>query len=37
VLEILEIYKKVKRVLSMYSQIPDVVKEKVKDFVKKEK
>lgn len=35
VLEILAIYNKVKNILSMYSQIPDVIKDKAKDFIKK--
>ena len=35
VLEILAIYNKVKNILSMYSQIPDAIKDKAKDFIKK--
>jgi len=34
-LEILAIYNKVKNILSMYSQIPDAIKDKAKDFIKK--
>ncbi len=37
VLEILAIYNKVKWILGMYSQIPDVIKDKAKDFIKKKK
>ncbi len=35
VLEILAIYNKVKTIFGMYSQIPDVVKDKVKNLIKK--
>lgn len=35
VLEILDIYKKVKNILWMYSQIPDTIKEKAMSFIKK--
>jgi len=35
VLEILAIYNKIKGILGMYSQIPDVIKDKVKSFIKK--
>lgn len=35
VLEIITIYQKVKGILSMYSQIPDVIKDNVKNFIKK--
>ena len=35
VLEIIAIYKKVKNLLWMYSQIPDVVKDKAKEFIKR--
>ena len=35
VLEILGIYTKIKGILGMYSQVPDVIKDKVKSFVKK--
>ncbi len=35
VLEILAVYNKIKNLLWMYSQIPDVLKDKAKDFIKK--
>ena len=35
VLEMIAIYNKVKSILGMYSQIPDVIKDKIKSFVKK--
>ena len=35
IVEILGFYTKVKNILSMYSQIPDVVKDKAKSFIKK--
>jgi hypothetical protein len=35
VLEILAVYNKVKSILWMYSQIPDVIKDKAKEFIKK--
>lgn len=35
VLEIITIYQKVKGIFSMYSQIPDVIKDNVKNFIKK--
>jgi len=34
VLEILAMYNKIKNILWMYSQIPDVIKDKAKDFIK---
>jgi len=35
VLEILAIYNKIKWIFSVYSQIPDALKDKVKSFIKK--
>jgi len=35
VLEMIAIYNKVKNILWMYSQIPDVIKDKAKEFIKK--
>jgi hypothetical protein len=35
VLEMLEIYNKIKWIFWMYSQIPDVIKDNVKNFIKK--
>lgn len=35
VLEIIAIYQKIRGIFAMYSQIPDVVKEKAKSFIKK--
>ena len=35
VLEMITIYNKVKSILWMYSQIPDVIKDKAKSFIKK--
>jgi len=35
VLEMLAVYNKIKGILWMYSQIPDIVKDKVKGFIKK--
>ena len=35
VLEIIAIYQKIKWIFSMYSQIPDVIKDNIKNFIKK--
>ena len=35
VLEIIGIYKKIRALFMWYSQIPDVIKEKVKDLIRK--
>ena len=35
VLEMLAIYNKIKWIFWMYSQIPDVIKDKAKDFIKR--
>ena len=35
VLEMIAIYNKMKNIFWMYSQIPDVIKDKVKSFLKK--
>ena len=35
VLEIIGIYKRVRAIFMGYSQIPDIIKDRVKDFIKK--
>jgi len=35
VLEMIAIYNKMKNIFWMYSQIPDVIKDKIKSFIKK--
>ncbi len=35
VLEILDIYNKIKTVFGMYGQVPDILKDKAKNFMKK--
>ena len=37
VMEIVDAYNKVKEIISAYKQIPDMLKDKAKDFMKKEK
>lgn len=35
IMEIILIYNKIKWILNIYSQIPDIIKNKAKDFIKK--
>lgn len=37
VMEIVDFYEKIKEIISAYKQIPDMIKDKAKDFMTKEK
>jgi len=37
VMEVVDFYNKIKEIISAYKQIPDMLKEKAKDFMTKEK
>lgn len=37
VMEIVDFYNKIKEIISAYKQIPDILKDKAKDFMTKEK
>jgi hypothetical protein len=37
VMEIVDFYNKIKEIISAYKQIPDMLKDKAKDFMTKEK
>jgi hypothetical protein len=37
VMEIVDFYNKIKEIISTYKQIPDILKDKAKDFMTKEK